>query len=119
MVTGNLFEAPEGRPGREVFDSLVATDHFKVERIYSTGQATPAGEWYDQPRTEWVVLLSGSARLRFENETNDAELRPGDYVCIPAHCRHRVEWTDSDHPTVWLAIHYDERGPALEPGSVR
>jgi cupin 2 domain-containing protein len=27
-------------------------------------------------------------------------------VHIPAHKRHRVEWTDSCQPTVWLALHY-------------
>jgi cupin 2 domain-containing protein len=33
-------------------------------------------------------------------------LSPGDHVIIPAHVRHRVEWTDAEHPTVWLAVHY-------------
>jgi cupin 2 domain-containing protein len=27
-------------------------------------------------------------------------------VNIPAHLRHRVEWTTPVEPTVWLAIHY-------------
>jgi cupin 2 domain-containing protein len=33
-------------------------------------------------------------------------MRPGDYVHIPAHQRHRVEWTEPDQKTVWLALHY-------------
>ena len=31
-------------------------------------------------------------------------LAPGDYIEIPPHVRHRVEWTDADWPTVWLAV---------------
>jgi len=27
-------------------------------------------------------------------------------VVIPARCRHRVEWTDPDQETVWLALHH-------------
>ena len=30
---------------------------------------------------------------------------PGDWVWLPARCRHRVAWTDPDAPTVWLAVH--------------
>ena len=32
---------------------------------------------------------------------------PRETIClIPAHRRHRVEWTDPEAPTVWLALHY-------------
>ena len=77
----------------------------RVERIVSTGQATPPGEWYDQDGDEWVVLLSGAAGLLFEGEAAARPLEPGDWVLIPAHARHRVEWTAADEPTVWLAVH--------------
>ena len=53
-----------------------------------------------------MVLLSGAAGLLFEGETEMRVLRPGDYLLIPAHCRHRVEWTDPAQKTVWLALHY-------------
>lgn len=89
-----------------MFETLVQTDHVTLERIVSAGQATPPGEWYDQDTHEWVILLSGRAGLLFEHETTARELQPGDYVLIPAHCRHRVEWTDSNQKTVWLALHY-------------
>ena len=78
----------------------------RIERIVSTGQASPPGFWYDQDWGEWVVLLSGAARLRLAEEAEARRLAPGDWVDIPAHCRHRVEWTDPDQPTVWLAVHY-------------
>jgi cupin 2 domain-containing protein len=52
------------------------------------------------------LLLAGAARLRFEDETQARALGPGDWVEIAAHRRHRVEWTDPDQPTVWLAVFY-------------
>jgi cupin 2 domain-containing protein len=102
----NLFATMPGPTGRELFQTILKTDRFRLERIVSTGQATPAGQWYDQERNEWVALLSGSAGLLFEGEGEPRVMRPGDHVIIPAHLRHRVEWTDPDHETVWLALHY-------------
>lgn len=90
----------------ERFDALVSTPGVLIERIVSRGHATPRGEWFDQETNEWVLVVSGSAGLRFESEASVRTLRAGDYVNIPAHCRHRVEWTDSAEPTVWLAVHY-------------
>ncbi|MNJ73825.1 Cupin domain protein [compost metagenome] len=55
-----------------------------------------------------MLLLSGSAGLRLEHESAERVLRPGDFVEIPAHCKHRVEWTDSQQATVWLAVHFAE-----------
>ena len=90
----------------ETFEELLRGGDFKLERIVSTGQTTPDGQWYDQETGEWVLLISGAARLRFEDDTEPIEMRPGDYVDVPAHARHRVEWTDPDQETVWLALHY-------------
>ena len=87
-------------------ETLVQTGSFKLERIVSSGQATPPGEWFDQDRDEWVALLSGSAGLLFEGEDHPRPLRPGDYLLIPAHVRHRVEWTEPGTETVWLALHF-------------
>ncbi len=104
----NLFtrlsqHAPEDREGVE---TLLQTGSFRLERIVSSGQATPPGEWFDQDRDEWVALLSGSAGLLFEGEDHTRILRPGDYLLIPARVRHRVEWTEQGTETVWLALHY-------------
>ena len=90
----------------EISETLLDTRHFKLERIVSSGQRTPPGGWYDQNTKEWVILLEGSAGLLFEGETEARVMRPGDYVHIPAHRRHRVEWTEAEQKTVWLAIHY-------------
>ena len=90
----------------EITDALVARPGLRIERIVSFGQASPEGFWYDQAEAEWVLLLAGAARLRFEDETQARALGPGDWVEIAAHRRHRVEWTDPDQPTVWLAVFY-------------
>jgi len=86
-------------------DRLIDGPKVRIVRIVSTGQASPPGFWYDQSDDEFVVLLSGAARLRFENGDLSLDLKPGDWVEIPAHTRHRVEWTQAEPPTVWLAVH--------------
>jgi cupin 2 domain-containing protein len=105
VVAGNLFAQIPQRLAEEQFTVLAEFPGGRIERIISTGQASPPGFWYDQEQTEWVVLLRGSAGLLFEGEDAPRILRPGDYVEIPARRRHRVEWTDATQPTVWLAVH--------------
>jgi cupin 2 domain-containing protein len=99
-----LAPLPPGQAGdREQVDRLLGDSRVRIERIVSTGQASPPDFWYDQADDEFVVLLAGSARLRFENG-EVVDLAPGDWVDIPAHVRHRVESTEADPPTVWLAV---------------
>jgi cupin 2 domain-containing protein len=108
---GNLFDDVPSRLPAERFDRLLETPGLMLERIVSTGHATPPGEWWDQDRDEWVVLLRGGAELRFADRDDVVALRPGDWVLIPAHRRHRVERTDPHEPTVWLALHHAARPP--------
>jgi cupin 2 domain-containing protein len=102
----NLYSRIPDARREEIFESLVATENFTLERIVSHGQSTPAGTWYQERRHEWVLLLSGAAGIKFEDEAETRMMQPGDYVLIPAHRRHRVEWTDPQNPTIWLAVHY-------------
>ena len=103
---GNLRSGlPTASQPEERFDLLLERAGARIERIVSTGQASPAGSWYDQPADEFVVLLAGAARLRFEKDDVVLDLVPGDWVEIPSHARHRVEATQVEPPTVWLAIH--------------
>jgi cupin 2 domain-containing protein len=113
----NLFDGPPQRLQDEHVELLAGGDGVRVERIVSDGQRSPDGFWYDQPEDEWVVLLCGSAGLRFEAEPVARTLRPGDCVTIPAHARHRVEWTAAHERTVWLAVHYHglTRAPSAAP----
>jgi cupin 2 domain-containing protein len=102
----NIFsQVPEGQDREELRD-LLRTRAVRIERIVSTGQASPPGFWYDQELSEWVLLLTGGALLRFENEAEPRRLDAGSFVEIPAHVRHRVEWTSTSPPALWLVVHY-------------
>lgn len=100
----NIFNLPPSLPDREIFESIVANDNILIERIISTGQTTPLGEWYDLDNNEWVILLQGEAVLSYEDGSR-IELKAGDYLLIPAHQKHRVEYTSSEPPCIWLAVH--------------
>jgi cupin 2 domain-containing protein len=102
----NLFDdVPRSLPTERV-DALLDAPAIRLERIVSTGHATPPGEWYDQDRDEWVVVLRGRARLRIEGEAQERSLGVGDHLLLRAHVRHRVEWTDPAGPTIWLALFF-------------
>jgi cupin 2 domain-containing protein len=105
MADGNLYDGIAAGGAAERFDELLSSPQIRIERIVSHGQASPPGFWYDQAWSEWVLVLEGAAGLRFETESAPRVLRRGDYVAIPAHARHRVEWTDPAQATVWLAVH--------------
>ncbi len=101
---GNLFSLPETLPEEEVFEDLLPVSPVRIERIISTGQVTPCGIWLQQEMDEWVVLLQGQAVLGYEDGRR-SELNRGDWILIPASTRHRVVFTSSSPPCVWLAIH--------------
>lgn len=101
----NLFANLPAALPEELTTVLAESKHVRIERIVSTGQASPAGFWYDQADEEWVVVLQGTASLRFDDGEVLA-MNPGDHVLIPAHRKHRVEQTSLLEPTVWLAVFY-------------
>ena len=105
-MTANIFDLPEPLPDEEVFNDLVPAKGVKIERIISNGQTTPAGEWYDQNCDEWVLLIQGVAVLEYENGEK-VGLNAGDHILIPAHCRHRVDFTSEDPPCIWIAVFGD------------
>jgi cupin 2 domain-containing protein len=106
MHIANLFQGLPQQLPQELFETLLQRDGVRLERIVSHGHSTPPGEWYDQQWDEWVILLSGSATLQFE-EGEYHHLIPGDHLLIPARCRHRVEQTDSRERSIWLALHLE------------
>ena len=102
----NLFRLPSSLPGPEddeSVDILSRVNDVRVERIVSTGQASPPGFWYDQDEDEWVARLSGDARLRYE-DGSVLSLNAGDFLVIPAHVRHRIDGTSRESPCIWLAF---------------
>ncbi|MGK7877371.1 MAG: cupin domain-containing protein [Xenococcaceae cyanobacterium] len=100
----NIFNLPPELPKEELFEPLVSSESVLIERIVSTGQTTPPGKWYDQERSEWVILLQGEAELAYADGSR-IKLKTGDYVLIKAHQKHRVEYTSSSPPCIWLAVH--------------
>lgn len=103
----NLFNDLPSNLSEELVTVLAKNQHVRIERIVSTGHASPEGFWYDQNEHEWVIVLKGEANLAFE-VGDSVTMKPGDNLLIPAHKRHRIEWTTAEEPTVWLAIFYDE-----------
>ncbi|MCK4675305.1 MAG: cupin domain-containing protein [Gammaproteobacteria bacterium] len=101
----NIFDAIPENLKTEVFERLVKTDNVKIERIVSKGHKSPKPGWYDQDKNEWVLVLKGEAVLLFADESS-VNLKAGDFIDIPAHKKHRVEWTAADVETIWLAVHY-------------
>lgn len=105
----NLFaDLPEALP-KELIQVISRDSGVRIERIVSLGHASPDGFWYDQHEHEWVVVLKGMARLEFEDRI--VEMRPGDFVKIPARQKHRVAWTDPDQTTIWLAVFFKVDSP--------
>lgn len=100
----NIFaDIPEQLP-QEMVEEIASGEQVRIERIVSKGHASPPGFWYDQQSDEWVILLEGAARLRFADCEKPVSLKSGDHIFIPAHSRHRVEWTHPDQQTIWLAV---------------
>jgi cupin 2 domain-containing protein len=101
-TSGNILLTPE-HGDDEYIRQLLQRKGLRIEQIVSTGQITPEGEWYDQDEDEWVLLISGNATLAFE-QGEPHPMVAGDYLLIPAHCRHRVTFTSAIPPAIWLAI---------------
>jgi predicted metal-dependent hydrolase len=106
LTVHNLFNDPAVCLGKEFFETMVAAAGVRLERIVSYGQSTAAGTWLQQADNEWVLLLSGRAKLALEQEPGSLVMEPGDHIMIAAGCRHRVEWTDPVQTTIWLALHF-------------
>jgi cupin 2 domain-containing protein len=102
----DLFEDIPADLPQELVQTLLSAPNLRVERIVSHGHASPEGFWYDQDEHEWVLLLRGAARLQFDDGAGPVEMKPGSFIHIPAHRRHRVEWTEPGQLTIWLAIYY-------------
>jgi cupin 2 domain-containing protein len=106
MKTGHLYQNIPGALPAEMSECLAQGKSVKIERIASRGHRSEPGFWYDQQENEWVLLVKGEAGLRFEQGDRVVHLTEGMYVNIPAHEKHRVEWTREGTDTVWLAVFY-------------
>jgi len=100
----NLFQLPDKLLDEELSEALIPDRGVLIERIISSGQASPPGFWYDQDRDEFVVLLQGEAILAWA-DGRERRMVAGDWIFIPAHEKHRVEQTSSKPVCIWLAVH--------------
>ena len=101
----NIFRAIPDDLSAEIFEELAGNKNVKIERIISKGHSSPDVGWYEQEQNEWVIVLKGEARLSFADKAS-VTLKEGDYINIPAHQKHKVDWTAPDQETIWLAVHY-------------
>ncbi|NOQ36182.1 MAG: cupin domain-containing protein [Methylococcaceae bacterium] len=104
----NLFADIPEPLSTEYFQTLLQNSHLTLERIISKGHFDNTGDWYDQDSDEWVILLAGQARLQFAKDDALIDLKAGDYLFIPAHEKHRVDWTDPTVESIWLALHIND-----------
>ncbi|MBV5272836.1 MAG: cupin domain-containing protein [Lamprocystis purpurea] len=108
--TGNLFALLPGPATGEIFEELLRLElpagRVWIERIVSSPFPEPV--LYDQPQSEWVILLQGEARLWVAGE--ERMLVSGDYLFIPAHTPHRVVETSAEPQCIWLAVHLEGGG---------
>jgi cupin 2 domain-containing protein len=100
----NIYELSQEVSQLEKSEQIISGKNIPIERIISTGQTTPTGQWYDQELDEWVILLQGEAELSYADDTR-IRLKAGDYLLIPTHTKHRVEYTSIEPPCIWLAVH--------------
>lgn len=98
----NIFADLPKRSGLEQFLTLFENKTVKIQRIVSQSNSSPAGFWYNQSETEWVIVLRGHATLEFEGGEL-IEMKEGDHLAIARHVRHRISQTGPD--TIWLAVH--------------
>ncbi len=102
----NFLKLPEDLPRDfELFQTVISNEKIVIERIISCGQHTPEGQWLEDDRDEWVMLIQGKSEISFE-KGSFRELNPGDHLTIPKNTRHRVEKTSSVPPCIWIAVYY-------------
>lgn len=98
----NIYEMPELPIKDELISVLEHNQKIRIERIISTGQQS---DWYDQQEHEYVILLEGRAQLVFEDDRK-VTLVKGDTLLILPHQKHRVAYTSTDPPCIWLCVFY-------------
>lgn len=101
---GNIFDLVPSEK-KEVFEEVFSSEGIRFERIISSGQTSPEEGWYDQPENEWVILLQGTAKIKFDNN-EIKKLKKGDYLFIAKHCKHKVVYTSAMPKCIWLAVFF-------------
>jgi len=98
----NIFDLPPLPLPNELTTILAKSVNVRIERIVSTGQTSG---WYDQAETEFVALLEGNAIIEYLNDKT-VTLSKGDTLLIQPHESHKVSYTSTEPPCVWLCVFY-------------
>ena len=104
MEKYNIFEKIIVDKTEEIFFEIFKNETIKVEKIVSNGQKSVENFWYEQEKSEFILLLEGFAILEFEDR--EVELKKGDCINIKAKQKHRVKFTSLNEPTIWFAVFY-------------
>ena len=102
-----LLRSPTPPEGTERVRQLQCGPGWHLDLIHSCAAVTPSGFWYDQHEHEWLTLLRGSARMALQSPDQSIDLSVGDGLYLPPHRRHRVERTDPEPGTLWLALYWE------------
>ncbi|MBE2983985.1 cupin domain-containing protein [Campylobacter sp. RM9344] len=94
----NIFKNLNFSSKFEIVDEFFKNEKIRVERILSSGQTT---KWQDNDEDEWVCLLDGEAKIRYENG-DKISLNRGDTLFIKAHTKHQVSYTSQE--CIWLCF---------------
>jgi len=108
MQINNIFQYPNlnVNSSKEYFEAIFMDENIKIEKIYSSGQSSPIGQWLKEKVNEFVYVVEGCSSINFKKENMIYTLKKGDYFIIPKGTEHRVENTDSENITTWLTIHF-------------
>lgn len=104
-LRGRLRDAAEAPASGERTDLIVAFGNALVEQIQSGTLERPAD--YEQRQDEWVVVLSGGAKLVVDGD--EVELAARDWLFLPSWVPHRL--VETEPGTEWLAVHVHPSGP--------
>ncbi len=105
----NLLREPVPSTGHETNRVLHFGKGWRLELIVSCAACSQENFWYEQEEHEWILILRGSARLRFKKDNHIVDLNVGDQLHLLPYSSHRVEHTDSGSGTIWLALFWDEQ----------
>lgn len=105
--------------GTERVRQLQSGPGWHLDLIHSCAATSEDGFWYDQRSHEWLTLLRGSARLALQSPDQTIDLSVGDGLYLAPHRRHRVERTDPDPGTLWLALYWETSEEGGRPTPAR
>lgn len=106
MKKKNVFDKVNVDKNNEEYITLLRDKSVRIERIVSNGQKSEENFWYEQDENEFILVLEGDAILEFEDK-GEIELKKGDFLDIKVREKHRIKYTSTSQPTIWLAIFYN------------